>query len=74
MIIATWQTHELEIVDVYKSGGIAMAVCHAIDGSEPFVGGDKWPIRTDWANIPVANLVNIQEIEAPENDYQPDYL
>lgn len=72
MIIATYQSHELEIVDTYRTGGVVMAVCHAIDGSEPFVGGDKWPVKTDWKNIPIAHLENIQEVEAPENDYQPE--
>lgn len=72
MVVATYEQTQVEIVDVFRTGGIIMAVVHALDGSEPFVGGDKWPVRTDWANIPVAMLGNIQTITAPENDYLPD--
>ena len=72
MIIATYQDHEVEIVDTFQTGGALVAVVHCIDGSEPFVGGDKWPVRTDWSNILVARLENVREVQAPEDSYIPD--
>lgn len=72
MIIATYENVQVEIVDTFRSGGIMMAVVHAMDGSEPFVGGDKWPVRTDWSNIPIDRLSNIQKVEAPDTNYLPD--
>lgn len=72
MIVATYLGHEVEIVDTFRSGPALIAVVHALDGSEPFVGGDKWPVRTDWANVLAVNLENVQEVEAPEDDYLPD--
>lgn len=72
MIVATYQDHEVEIIDTFRSGSALIAVVHALDGSEPFVGGDKWPVKTDWANVLACNLENVQVVEAPENDYCPD--
>lgn len=76
MIIATdpHTKSQVEIIDVYPCGGLMLAVCHCIDGSEPFVGGDKWPVKTDWATIPVCHLENITQVDAPEDDYEPSNL
>lgn len=54
-IIAQYQNHVVEISDVYEVGGVMLASIKAIDG-KPFVGGDRWPIRTEYATVSAADL------------------
>ena len=43
------------VLDYFVSGKIQYASIEALEG-RPFVGGDKWPVRTCWATVPVADL------------------
>ena len=72
MIIATFEQTEVEIVDVFRSGNIMIAIVRTMDGSKPFVGGSKQPVKTDWANIPIDRLNNIAQIEAPQPELDED--
>lgn len=46
-ILARFQNNEVEVLDVYTDGaGVKWASVEAQDG-EPFVGGDKWPVRPE---------------------------
>ena len=53
--IAHYKDEAVEILDRWTSGGQEFATVRAINGS-PFVGGDKWPIRTPFANVKVEEL------------------
>ena len=50
---------EVEIIDRYESGGIKCAVVKSTQGKE-FVGGDKYPIRTDIICVPLNDIVEIR--------------
>ena len=47
-ILAQFKNQEVEVLNSYTSGGVKYAGVKAITG-KPFVGGDKWPIFTEWA-------------------------
>jgi hypothetical protein len=61
--IALYKSNKVEITDVYESGGIQYASVKACEG-EPFVGGNKWPVRTAYT------IAQVDELE-PVNDDQP---
>jgi len=47
-----------EILDVYTCGGVELASVKAISG-KPFVGGDRWPIRTEYSILKTAELMPV---------------
>ena len=63
-ILASFQNHEVELTDIYESGGITLASARATAG-KPFVGGDRWPVYTEYTTVKVHELQNIRQ--APEN-------
>ena len=55
-ILAQYQNIIVEVQDIYTDGaGVKWASVEAQDG-QPFIGGDKWPIRTRFATIKVEEL------------------
>jgi hypothetical protein len=50
-------------------GGKELAAVRALAG-KPFVGGDRWPVRTEYSTVevnslaPVARLLHVQEVAA----------
>lgn len=57
MTILALIKHEIpvSIEDVYEMGGVKLAVVKALDG-QPFVGGDKWPIRGEYTTVKASEL------------------
>jgi hypothetical protein len=55
---------EVVVLDRYPCGGVELCSVRAAAG-EPFVGGDKWPIKTAYATVKVADLT--QEADQPAN-------
>lgn len=47
---------EVEVLDVFESGGVNLAAVRALDG-RPFIGGDKWPVRTEYATVEAGKLL-----------------
>lgn len=45
----------VEVLDTYTIDGVEMAAVRALHG-KPFVGGDRWPVRTEYACLPVSEL------------------
>lgn len=58
-IIAVYQNQKVEVLDTYQAGGVNMASVKAIEGT-PFVGGDKWAVKTEWATCPAADLADVR--------------
>lgn len=58
-IIAVYKSQQVEILDIFTTGGQTWAVVKAITG-RPFVGGDKWPVRTEFTTAPAAVLANVK--------------
>jgi hypothetical protein len=50
----------VEIQDVFECGSVKLACVRSLD-SKPFVGGDKWPVATPYAMVPMSDLANIVE-------------
>jgi hypothetical protein len=50
-------TIKVEVLDAYEVNGVKFAAVKACEG-QPFVGGDKWPIKTEFATVPASELVN----------------
>ncbi len=48
---------EVEVLDTYEAGGVKYAAVKALEG-KPFVGGDKWPVRTEFTVVEAAKLIN----------------
>lgn len=71
-ILAQYKNQNVEILEVYETGGVKMAAVRAITG-RPFVGGDKWPVYTEWTTAPAAELSNVHTDPQPEPT-QPNLL
>ena len=54
-ILAYYQGKEVEVQDIYRDGANMMVSIMAIEGT-PFVGGDKWPVRTKYATVPAEEI------------------
>jgi len=55
-ILAQYQNIVVEVLSVYTDGdGVKWASVEAQDG-QPFIGGDKWPVRTKFATVKVEEL------------------
>ena len=63
MITARYDGIPVEVQDVFRSGGAILAVVKTLDGSQPFVGGDKWPVKQDFDTVLAAELEDITEVE-----------
>ena len=48
MTSITYKSHPVEVVEMYTTPGGTHVVVKALEG-QPFVGGNKWPVRTEWA-------------------------
>lgn len=48
--------HEVFIRDTYPVGPAMVCTVQALVG-EPFVGGDKWPVRTNIAIFPLSEVI-----------------
>ena len=56
MIIARYKDSPVEVLDVYTDGAkVKWASVRALEGS-PFIGGDRWPIRTVYTIAKVEDL------------------
>jgi hypothetical protein len=67
MIIADYtpKSVTVKILDAYECGGVTWAVVQALAG-KPFVGGDKWPVATEFATLPAADLAPVAfSVELP---------
>lgn len=58
-------TIPVEVIDYFVCGGVQLAVVEALEG-KPFVGGDKWPIRTAHTTVKESELTITEEI--PQDD------
>ena len=47
--------HPVQVGDVFECGGRKLATVDALDG-KVFMGGDKWPVRTSHATVPVVEI------------------
>lgn len=56
---------EVEVQDVYTVGGVKLASVKAVEG-KPFVGGDKWPIRTEYGTVRADLLTPAQPKQEPQ--------
>lgn len=64
-ILAQYQNMIVEVLDVYTNGaGVKWASVEAQDG-EPFIGGDKWPVRGRFGTVRVCDLSKAQEPSKP---------
>jgi hypothetical protein len=55
IIVNNGKTIPVEVTDYFVCGGVRLAVVKALEG-HPFVGGDKWPVFTEYATVKVADL------------------
>jgi hypothetical protein len=51
---------EVEILDFYECGGVQLASVEAVSG-KPFVGGNKWAVRTPFTIVKVSDLIIKQD-------------
>ena len=58
-ILAHYENTIVEVLDIFVCGGVALTVVRAIEG-DPFVGGDRYPVRTPYATVK-ANDLEIQD-------------
>jgi hypothetical protein len=68
--IARFKNVKVEIQDQYECGGILYATIKACEG-EPFVGGDKWPIKTAYT---ICQVDEFQTVGTAPDQVQPDNL
>ena len=55
-MIISYKEKPIEVLDVYEDGaGIKWAAIKALEG-QPFVGGNKWPVRTPYTTAKVKDL------------------
>lgn len=59
-IIALFKNEKVEILDTFDLAEGKQAAFRALAG-KPFVGGDKWPIFTEWATAPAGELANVHQ-------------
>jgi hypothetical protein len=45
----------VEILDRFECGGVDLASVRALEG-QPFVGGDTYPVRTEYATVKACDL------------------
>lgn len=62
--LAHFQNHLVEILDTFECGGIELAAVRALAG-KPFVGGDKWPIQTEFATVRASELSEALPVSIP---------
>lgn len=63
MIIALFKSQiPVEVLDVYRGADGKLAVVKALAG-KPFIGGDKWPIWTEFATVSIALLDAVYPVE-----------
>ena len=60
MAAMMYHSYEVDVTDVFECGGVKLACVTAIDG-KPFIGGDKWPIRTKYTVVRADELTPIEE-------------
>lgn len=66
-ILARFKDQQVEILDVYDYPEGKVASLRAVDG-KPFIGGDKWPVRTEYTTAPIGELSNItSQDDKPHN-------
>lgn len=63
-ILARFQNQQVEVIDTFEAGGIELAAVKAITG-KPFVGGDKWPVFTEWATVKTCELQALDPTPQP---------
>jgi hypothetical protein len=68
--IARFKNIKVEVQDQYETGGILYASIKAWEG-EPFVGGDKWPVKTAYTVVQVDEL---EHVELEPDQVQADNL
>ena len=51
-------TIKVEVLDAYEVNGVKFAAVKACEG-QPFVGGDKWPVKTEFATVEASELVRV---------------
>lgn len=69
MVILQHNGNRVEVLDTMEVGGVRLAMVRALDG-KPYVGGDRWPIRTEYATVkacelqaPAVVLIQLQEVQ-----------
>ena len=73
-IIAFYGKEEVEVLDVYEVGGVKLASVKALQG-KPFVGGDKWPVASEWGTVKACELSKSQGEElGPAHPGKPNLL
>ena len=60
MIVARYLPKDVtvQVNDVFECGGEQLATVEALAGA-PFMGGDKWPVRTRYATVKAADLAPV---------------
>lgn len=62
-IIALYENRiPVEVIDACECGGVKLACVQALEG-KPFVGGDKWPVYTEFATVKAADLAGVMVTE-----------
>jgi len=49
------KTIPVEVLESYECGGIQLANVKAVEG-QPFVGGDRWPVRSEYTTVHLDQL------------------
>jgi hypothetical protein len=62
-ILARIRNQQVEILDAYEAGGEKRACIRALEG-QPFVGGDRWPVHTEYTTAPAGELQDVHQ-DAP---------
>jgi hypothetical protein len=63
--IARYKNQEVEIHDRYTIGGVEYAAVKAIEG-KPFMGGDRFPVKSAWATAKVDELEKCLSPDIPQ--------
>lgn len=60
-ILAQYASKTVEVLDAWTDpAGVKQASVKALDG-KPFVGGDKWPVRSEWGTVKAADLQDVHQ-------------
>lgn len=65
MTILTLNSHPVKVVEMYTTPGGTHVAVKALEG-KPFVGGNKWPVKTEWA------FCMAEELRLSECSCRPD--
>ena len=65
MIKAIYRNTHVEVLDVYQTRKVKYAAIRALEG-KPFVGGNKWPVRTEYTTAHADDLSDVSQVDQHE--------